>query len=188
MKKWTKILFLFLLSFLLIFTSCEKQSGKDNLNVIKEKISSIKEVVNKKDKFQNKDSKQTNIKEDDIIYINLVKVKKGKAYYSLEDVASYIKQNKKLPENFLKKREAIKLGWDAKEGNLWAVTEKKVIGGDLFRNREGQLPKKITRKYYEADIDYNGGRRNAKRLIYSNDGLIYYTKDHYKSFKEVKVK
>lgn len=98
MKKWTKILFLFFLSFSLIFTSCEKQNDKDNLNVIKE---------------------------DDIIYINLVKIKKGKAYYSLEDVASYIKQNKKLPVNFLKKREAIKLGWDAKEGNLWAVTDKK---------------------------------------------------------------
>ena len=57
------------------------------------------------------------------------------------------------------------------------------IGGDSFGNREGQLPKKKGRKYYECDIDYRGGTRNAKRIIWSSDGLIYYTGDHYKTFE-----
>ena len=59
------------------------------------------------------------------------------------------------------------------------------IGGDRFGNYEGLLPKESSRQYYECDIDYNGGYRNEKRIIYSNDGLIYYTEDHYESFEEI---
>ena len=57
------------------------------------------------------------------------------------------------------------------------------IGGDRFGNREGLLPTKKGRKYYECDIDFDGGYRNGKRIVYSNDGLIYYTGDHYESFQ-----
>ena len=59
------------------------------------------------------------------------------------------------------------------------------VGGSRFGNYEGQLPEKSGRHYYECDIDYQGGRRNAKRLVYSNDGLIFYTDDHYKSFTQL---
>ena len=56
------------------------------------------------------------------------------------------------------------------------------IGGDVFGNREGSLPDRSGRTWYECDIDYSGGKRGAKRIVYSNDGLIYYTEDHYETF------
>ncbi len=74
---------------------------------------------------------------------------------------------------------------DADRGNLWDVTDEMSIGGDRFGNREGLLPDASGRKWYEADIDYDGGRRNAKRIVFSNDGLIYYTDDHYESFEQL---
>ena len=59
------------------------------------------------------------------------------------------------------------------------------IGGSSFGNYEGLLPAKKGRKYYECDIDYNGGHRNAKRIVYSNDGLVFYTEDHYRHFEQL---
>jgi guanyl-specific ribonuclease Sa len=59
------------------------------------------------------------------------------------------------------------------------------IGGDVFGNREGMLPKSDGRKWFECDINYSGGYRGAERIVYSNDGLIYYTNDHYKTFKQL---
>ena len=103
-------------------------------------------------------------------------------YTSKEEVALYIHTYNKLPPNYITKREASELGWEASEGNLWEVTDKKSIGGDKFYNREGKLPKKEGRQYYEADINYEGGYRGPERIVYSNDGLIYYTDDHYDTF------
>ena len=86
-----------------------------------------------------------------------------------------------LPPNYLTKSKAKKLGWDSSKGNLWDVTDKGVIGGDRFSNREGNLPDD---KYFEADVNYNGGYRGAERLVYTKDGkVIYYTGDHYDSFE-----
>ncbi len=105
------------------------------------------------------------------------------AYYtSKEDVSFYIHSFGKLPNNFITKKEAMKLGWDSSKGNLWDVTDKKSIGGDRFGNREGRLPKSKNRQYYECDIDYDGGYRGAKRIVYSDDGLVYFTEDHYDNF------
>ncbi len=104
-------------------------------------------------------------------------------YTSKDDVALYIHTYDKLPENFLTKNEARDLGWQSNEGNLWDVTDRMSIGGDKFGNREGLLPNKDGRQYYECDINYEGGYRGAERLVYSNDGLIYYTADHYDSFE-----
>lgn len=106
-------------------------------------------------------------------------------YTSLEEVASYIFLYDTLPANYITKSEARKLGWKPSDGNLWEVTDQMSIGGDVFGNREGKLPKQEGRIYYECDIDYEGGRRNAKRIVYSNDGLIFYTEDHYKSFERL---
>lgn len=107
------------------------------------------------------------------------------SYSSKEDVALYIHLYNKLPSNFITKKKAEALGWDNKEGNLWDVTDKMSIGGDRFGNYEGLLPEKDGRKYYECDIDYDGGYRGAKRIIYSNDGLIFYTDDHYETFSQL---
>lgn len=104
------------------------------------------------------------------------------SYNAMEDVALYIHTYNKLPSNFITKKEAEKLGWESEEGNLWEVTEKKSIGGDIFGNREGMLPIKDGRKWYECDVNYFGGFRGAERIVYSTDGLVYYTEDHYKTF------
>lgn len=109
-------------------------------------------------------------------------------YYNLDDVVNYIDEYDRLPLNYITKREAQKLGWDNKKGNLWEVKERAVIGGDKFHNREKKLPQDKNTQYYEADINYNGGYRGAERLIYTKDGDYYYTKDHYKSFKKIEVK
>ena len=73
-------------------------------------------------------------------------------------------------------------GWDASKGNLWNVCPGMSIGGDTYYNFEELLPEGI---YHECDIDYEGGYRNEKRIVYGNDGSIYYTEDHYESFEQL---
>lgn len=102
------------------------------------------------------------------------------SYYSKDDVAEYIKAYGHLPQNFIKKSEANSLGWSG--GPLESYAPGKAIGGDRFGNYEGLLPKKKGRTYTECDIDTKGKARGAKRIVFSNDGLIYYTDDHYGSF------
>jgi hypothetical protein len=104
-------------------------------------------------------------------------------YTDKEQVAFYLHLYGRLPSNYISKKEAERLGWDSREGNLDEVAPGKSIGGGRFGNREGLLPEKKGRIYYECDIDYDGGYRGGKRIVYSNDGLIYYTEDHYNSFE-----
>lgn len=104
------------------------------------------------------------------------------SYSTKEDVALYLHTYDKLPKNFITKRKAFDLGWEANKGNLWDVSDKMSIGGDKFGNREKRLPIKEGRTYYECDINYEGGYRGPERLVYSDDGFIYYTEDHYDSF------
>ncbi|MBQ7870644.1 MAG: ribonuclease [Oscillospiraceae bacterium] len=102
-------------------------------------------------------------------------------YYSAEDVAEYLITYGCLPENFITKDEARELGWEG--GSVEKYAPGCAIGGDVFGNREGLLPEAEGRTYYECDIDTNGqSSRGAKRIVFSNDGLIYYTEDHYESF------
>lgn len=104
------------------------------------------------------------------------------SYTSKKDVALYIHTYGKLPKNFITKDEAEKLGWNG--GGLESYAPGKCIGGDRFGNYEGLLPKKSGRTYTECDIDTLGkSSRGAKRIVFSNDGLIYYTDDHYESFE-----
>ena len=106
-------------------------------------------------------------------------------YTTPEDVALYIHTYGRLPANFITKREAQELGWDNSKGNLWEVTDQLSIGGDKFGNREGLLPDAPGRVWYECDVNYAGGYRGPERIVFSNDGLIYYTDDHYKSFTQL---
>jgi hypothetical protein len=107
------------------------------------------------------------------------------SYSSKDEVAEYIHEFGVLPPNYITKSEAADAGWDKSAGNLWDVTNMKSIGGDYFGNREGLLPDANGRKYYECDINYNGGYRGAERIVFSNDGLIFYTSDHYESFEQL---
>jgi guanyl-specific ribonuclease Sa len=96
-------------------------------------------------------------------------------------VAQYLALYGHLPQNFITKEEARKLGWNG--GSLEPYAPGKSIGGDRFGNREGLLPTAKGRQYYECDIDTMGAdSRGGKRIVWSNDGLIYYTDDHYESF------
>lgn len=97
-------------------------------------------------------------------------------------VINYVKQNHKLPDYYITKNEARKLGWDASKGNLCEVLPGKAIGGDKFGNRENKLPQ--GEKYYEADVNYSCGNRNADRIIFNGNGDVYLTKNHYKSFEK----
>ena len=108
-------------------------------------------------------------------------------YDSMEEVAIYLTFFEELPENYLTKKEAQALGWESRKGNLWDVAKGCSIGGDRFGNYEGLLPDAKGRKWTECDIDFDGRYRNSKRIVFSNDGLIYYTKDHYESFDEIEV-
>ena len=101
-------------------------------------------------------------------------------YTTKEDVSQYIHTYGCLPENFMTKAEARKLGWEG--GGLEDYAPGMCIGGDHFGNYEGLLPD--DRDYTECDIDTLGkDSRGAKRIVFSNDGLIYYTEDHYESFE-----
>lgn len=105
-------------------------------------------------------------------------------YTHKDDVALYIHTYGRLPDNFITKREAQALGW--KSGGLDKYAYGKCIGGDRFGNYEGLLPKKSGRVWYECDIDtLHANKRGSKRICYSNDGLIYYTSDHYGSFTKL---
>ena len=106
----------------------------------------------------------------------------GEAYNSKDEVALYIHTYQELPPNYITKKEAQALGWSG--GSLEEYAPGKSIGGDKFGNYEGNLPDKKGRKYIECDIDTEGAnQRGAKRIVFSNDGLIYYTEDHYESFE-----
>ncbi len=104
-------------------------------------------------------------------------------YYDLQNVILYLDAYGHLPGNYITKNEARKLGWDG--GSVERFIDDMAIGGDRFSNREGLLPKG---KYRECDIGTLDKRgRGAKRLIYSDDGLLYYTDDHYETFTEYRI-
>lgn len=105
----------------------------------------------------------------------------GGEYTSAEDVALYLHLYAHLPQNFITKKDARALGWNG--GGLDDYADGKCIGGDRFGNYEGLLPDAPGREYHECDIDtLHAASRGAKRIVYSNDGLIYYTENHYESF------
>lgn len=103
-------------------------------------------------------------------------------YDSKDDVALYIETYGHLPSNYITKKEAQALGWEG--GSLEPYAPGKCIGGTHFGNYEGLLPEADGREYTECDINTLGkDSRGAERIVFSNDGLIYYTGDHYQSFE-----
>jgi hypothetical protein len=103
-------------------------------------------------------------------------------------VVNYVHKHGKLPDYYLTKNEARKQGWNASKHNLCDVLPGRAIGGDRFYNREKQLPDMKGRQYFEADLNYHCEEgRGAERIIFSNDGLIFVTRDHYKTFIQQKI-
>ena len=113
-------------------------------------------------------------------------VTRGQYYYDVESVVLYLHTYGELPDNYITKSEAGDLGWSG--GSVERYKDDAAIGGDRFGNREGLLPKASGRSYTECYIDTRGANsRGAKRLVFSNDGLYFYTDDHYESFTEYRV-
>ena len=154
-------------------TNAEKKNIKETAEESKEEIKeNIKRETEPKNNMAEKKSIQNNQSIDAITEEKIV--------------TDYLKENGELPDYYITKKEAQREGWVAKEGNLCDVLPGRAIGGDIFTNREKTLPVKKGRIWYEADINYDCGRRNARRVVYSNDGLIFVTHDHYKNFEEIK--
>lgn len=110
----------------------------------------------------------------------------GEYYYDLVNVVLYLKVYDELPPNYITKKEAQALGWEG--GSVEKYKEGAAIGGDTFGNREGLLPEADGRRYTECDIDTDGySSRGSRRLVFSDDGLYFYTSDHYETFAEVTV-
>ncbi len=106
-------------------------------------------------------------------------------YTSKEEVALYIHTFGRLPGNFISKTKARDRGWVASEGNLDEVCPGMSIGGSRFYDDDRQLPYKSGRRWTECDINYEGGYRGAERIVFSNDGLVFYTDDHYETFEQL---
>ena len=192
-KKTLGLLFILLiLSITAVFADApsliaRQVSGVEAFNARSESLVSVsleKRTAAKKKKTtaaSSKETKTTQEKKDDAE----TEIQKDGSYTSKDEVAAYIHLYGELPGNYITKNEARDLGWVSSKGNLDKVAPGKSIGGDKFGNYEKLLPTKKGRQYYECDIDYEGGTRNAKRIIYSNDGLIYYTEDHYNTFEQL---
>ena len=117
-------------------------------------------------------------------------VEEGGSYSGMEEIAVYLHTFGCLPPNFITKKEAQAMGWSSRAGNLSEVAPGYSIGGDHFGNYENKLPAANgkARRWTECDVDADGGFRNGKRVIFSHDGLIFYTENHYNSFRQVIVK
>lgn len=114
-----------------------------------------------------------------------ISVEEDGYYTSKEAVALYIHEFGHLPDNFISKTKAREAGWDSSDGNLDEVLPGMSIGGSVFKNYEGQLPDADGRVWKECDINYQGGYRGAERIVFSNDGLVYYTGNHYETFEQL---
>ena len=101
------------------------------------------------------------------------------------DGADYwLKYYGKLPEYYISPEQLGALGWKKNERPSQYVSER-MLGGGVYDNKDRKLPDKIGRIWYEGDINYTPGRRNLHRILWSNDGLIFVTYDHYYTFYEV---
>lgn len=172
-KKWLQYFLASLLIFVLSITGCSAVQENDNKNTgdtaVNKTVESEPDTAPEEDSLDSPENDSSEPTEDG-------------TYSSKDDVARYIHIYGHLPSNFITKKEAEKLGWQG--GSLEPYAPGKCIGGSHFGNYEGLLPEKDGRTYTECDIDTLGAdKRGAKRIVFSNDGLIYYTEDHYESFE-----
>lgn len=147
-------------------------------------VQQISEIQNEEISNQNLNEQKDNFSTEKTQHSKNNILEENKYYYSKDDVALYIHTYNRLPKNFITKKEARSLGWEG--GSVEKFAQGKCIGGDRFYNNEEILPVKSGRTYTECDIDTLGkNSRGAKRIVFSNDGLIFYTENHYESFEEI---
>lgn len=147
-------------------------------------VQQISEIQNEEISAQNLNEQKDNFSTEKTQHSKNNILEENKYYYSKDDVALYIHTYNRLPKNFITKKEARSLGWEG--GSVEKFAQGKCIGGDRFYNNEEILPVKSGRTYTECDIDTLGkNSRGAKRIVFSNDGLIFYTENHYETFEEI---
>ena len=147
-------------------------------------VQQISEIQNEEISDQNLNEQKDNFSTEKTQHSKNNILEENKYYYSKYDVALYIHTYNRLPKNFITKKEARSLGWEG--GSVEKFAQGKCIGGDRFYNNEEILPVKSGRTYTECDIDTLGkNSRGAKRIVFSNDGLIFYTENHYETFEEI---
>lgn len=147
-------------------------------------VQQISEIQNEEISDQNLNEQKDNFSTEKTQHSKNNFLEENKYYYSKDDVALYIHTYNRLPKNFITKKEARSLGWEG--GSVEKFAQGKCIGGDRFYNNEEILPVKSGRTYTECDIDTLGkNSRGAKRIVFSNDGLIFYTENHYETFEEI---
>ena len=169
MKKLKNFLLILLSILVVVFGGYQVESSQqDNQTLETQQSASDLDVSNKSDES----SSNSAISEDG-------------TYTSKDEVALYIHTYGHLPDNFVSKTKARNAGWDSKEGNLDEVLPGMSIGGSEFKNYDGQLPDAAGKIWTECDINYTGGYRGSERIVFSNDGLIYYTGDHYQTFEQL---
>lgn len=192
LKKHLRTLFSFLLLTVFLLTGCSPEAedlAADVLQIIEESEVPEETVTELPEDTETEGEDETSepteppeVVEDSLVYLADSITEDG-TYTSKDEVAAYIYEYGHLPSNYITKKEAKALGWVSSEGNLDEVAPGMSIGGDYFGNYEGNLPEADGRDYHECDIDFDGTYRNGKRIVYSNDGLIYYTEDHYETFE-----
>ena len=191
---WLPIL---ILGLMFALGACTRQEAKkesaktESSKIESSKTESVKDGKSQSKESTSKEEETTTIAESEeetlqeSVTEKEVQVEENGNYTSKEEVALYIHTYGKLPVNYITKKEAQDMGWDPSKGNLSDILPGMSIGGSAFGNYEGALPRANGRRYFECDIDYDGGYRGAKRLVYSNDGLVFYTEDHYNTFEQI---
>ena len=196
MKKFFSILSVLIC--MLLFTGCLNSADKEEgfTETDKETDSFIADIIESAAVFEESGSEETEI--PDITSLPAenkleetavpeeteeeLQIDENGAYTTKQEVAFYIYTYGHLPYNFITKKEAESLGWSG--GSLEPYAPGKCIGGNRFGNYEGILPEKEGRQYTECAIHTLGEEKHgAKRIVFSNDGLIYYTEDHYETFE-----
>ena len=199
MKKLKLFLTTLLLMFILAFTGCQaKEETQQIQSEVFSESEELEEITGSLAEEFDMDEELFDLTDEELASVgeftesygadvlpDAVQVIEDGTYTDKESVAAYIHNYGKLPSNYITKNEAKELGWDSEEGNLDEVAPGMSIGGGKFGNYEGLLPEEDGRVYYECDIDFDGTYRNAKRIVYSNDGLIFYTEDHFESFEQL---
>ena len=184
---WMVLVALFALVGVLGLTACGSGGGADST---RSKKSSFEETTEYKvtDEDESEvaagDESEASAK-DDADQGTQSAIDEDGTYTSKEDVALYLHEYGHLPSNYVTKDEAEDAGWKTDGLSLDEACPGMSIGGDRFGNREKRLPTAKGRTWYECDIDFAGRSRGAKRIVYSSDGLIYYTEDHYKTFEQL---
>ena len=183
LKKLLWWLPIIILGLMFALGACTRQEAKkESAKTESSKIESSKTESVKDGKNQSKDSTRkeetTTIAESEeetlqeSVTEKEVQVEENGNYTSKEEVALYIHTYGKLPVNYITKKEAQDMGWDPSKGNLSDILPGMSIGGSAFGNYEGALPRANGRRYFECDIDYDGGILHRRSLQYFRTNIL----------------